>query len=399
VIADIRMRGIDGIQLCGRLHESRPEIPVLVITAFGSLDTAVAAIRAGAFDFLAKPFEIEELVFRLDRAFQHRRLSTEVKRLRAAQAGPIEEVAGESEAIGRLRDLIARMAPNDSPVLILGETGAGKERVARALHRHGRRPSGPFVALNCAALPEHLLESELFGHARGAFTDARSARTGLLVHANGGTLFLDEIAELPLALQPKLLRALQEQTVRPVGGEQEVPFDARIVAATNRDIDSAVEEGRFREDLFFRLDVLRLEVPPLRARGSDVLLLARQFLTERAARAGKPVSAISHAAAQKLLQYPWPGNVRELQNCIERAVALTQHEQILPDDLPDRIRDYGREHVVVAGDDPAELVPLEQVEQRYIARVMESVGGNKTLAAHILGLDRKTLYRKLKQAD
>ena len=399
VVTDVRMRGLDGIQLCDRLREARPDVPVLVITAFGSLDTAVAAIRAGAFDFLAKPFEIEELVFRLDRALQHRRLSEEVKRLRATQRPHVEELSGESEVMGRLRELVARVAPNDSPVLILGETGSGKERVARALHQHGLRPAGPFVALNCAALPEHLIESELFGHARGAFTDARTARTGLLVHANGGTLFLDEIGELPLALQPKLLRALQEQRVRPVGGEQEVAFDARVVAATNRDIESAVEDGRFREDLFFRLDVLRIDVPPLRARGSDVLLLAQQFLTERAARSGKPVTGISRAAAEKLLAYAWPGNVRELQNCIERGLALTQHEQLMPEDLPDRIRSYGRAHVVVASDDPAELVPLEVVEQRYVARVMESVGGNKTLAAQILGLDRKTLYRKLKQSE
>jgi DNA-binding NtrC family response regulator len=399
VVTDVRMRGIDGIQLCHQLHDRRPDIPVVVITAFGSLDTAVAAIRAGAFDFLAKPFEIEELAFRLERALQHRRLADEVKRLRAGQEAPVDELTGDSEAMRRLRDLVARMAPHDSPVLILGETGAGKERVARALHRLGRRPQGPFVALNCAALPEHLLESELFGHARGAFTDARSARAGLLVHANGGTLFLDEVGELPLSLQPKLLRALQEQRVRPVGGEQEVAFDARVIAATNRDIDAAVEEGRFREDLFFRLDVLRIDVPPLRARGSDALVLARQFLAERAARAAKPVKGLSHAAAEKLLRYPWPGNVRELQNCIERAVALTQHEQILPDDLPERIRDYGGTHVVVASDDPAELVPLEVVERRYIARVLESVGGNKTVAAHILGLDRKTLYRKLRQGD
>jgi len=399
LVTDVRMRGLDGIQLCDRLRESRPDVPVLVITAFGNLDTAVAAIRAGAFDFLPKPFEIEELAFRLERALAHRRLSKEVKRLRAAQPVQVADLIGESAPMQRLRELIARMAPNDSPVLILGETGAGKECVARALHRHGARPQGPFVALNCAALPEHLIESELFGHARGAFTDARSARPGLLVHANGGTLFLDEIGELRLPLQAKLLRALQEQRVRPVGGEHEVAFEARIIAATNRDIDSAVEEGRFREDLFFRLDVLRIEVPPLRARAGDVLLLAQQFLGERAARAGKRVAGISRGAAEKLLQYAWPGNVRELQNCIERAVALTAHEEIAPEDLPDRIRSYGREHVVVASDDPAELVPLEIVERRYIARVMESVGGNKTLAAHILGLDRKTLYRKLKQED
>jgi two-component system response regulator HydG len=298
-----------------------------------------------------------------------------------------------------LRELVARVARSDAPVLVIGETGSGKERVARALHRLGPRPEGPFVALNCAALPEHLLESELFGHARGAFTDARSARPGLLVHANGGTLFLDEIAELPLALQPKLLRALEERRVRPVGGEEEVPFEARIVAATNRDLDAAVEEGRFREDLFFRIDVLRVEVPPLRARGSDVLLLAQHHLRECAARLGKQVLGISHGAAERLLRYDWPGNVRELVNCIERAVALTDHEQILVEDLPERIRAEGRSHVIVASDDPSELVPLEIVEQRYIARVMESVGGNKTLAARILGLDRKTLYRKLRQVD
>ena len=398
VVTDVRMRGIDGIQLCERLRHNRPDVPVLVITAFGSLDTAIAAIRAGAYDFLAKPFEVEELAFRLERAIQHRRLAEEVKRLRAREPEPLDDLLGESAALRRLRELVARVARSDAPVLVVGETGSGKELVARALHRHGARPDGPFVALNCAALPEHLLESELFGHARGAFTDARTPRTGLLLHANGGMLFLDEIAELPLALQPKLLRALQERCVRPVGSEEETPFDARVVAATNRDLDAAVEEGRFREDLFFRLDVLRIEVPPLRARGSDVLLLAQHFLREAASRSGKAVIGLSHGAAEKLLQYAWPGNVRELANCIERAVALTDHEQILVEDLPERIRDYGAGHVLVASDDPSELVPLEVVEQRYVTRVMEAVGGNKTLAARILGVDRKTLYRKLRGA-
>ena len=399
VVTDVRMRGIDGIQLCERLHQNRPDVPVLVVTAFGSLDTAVAAIRAGAYDFLAKPFEVEELAFRLERAIQHRRLAEEVKRLRARELEPVDELLGESAALRQLRELVARVARSDAPVLVVGETGSGKEIVARALHQHGARPEGPFVALNCAALPEHLLESELFGHARGAFTDARTPRTGLLIHANGGTLFLDEIADLPVALQPKLLRALQERCVRPVGSEEEVPFDARVVAATNRDLDAAVEEGRFREDLFFRLDVLRIEVPPLRARGSDVLLLAQHFLRQSAARSGKGVVGLSHGAAEKLLQYAWPGNVRELLNCIERAVALTDHEQLLVEDLPERIRAYAGPHVLVASDDPSELVPLEVVEQRYVARVMEAVGGNKTLAARILGLDRKTLYRKLRRGD
>jgi len=399
VVTDVRMRGIDGIQLCERLRQNRPELPVLVVTAFGSLDTAVAAIRAGAYDFLAKPFEVEELSFRLERAIQHRRLAEEVKRLRARELAPVDELLGESVELRRLRELVARVARSDAPVLVIGETGSGKEGVARALHRHGLRPEGAFVAINCAALPEHLLESELFGHAKGAFTDARAPRTGLLIHANGGTLFLDEIADLPLALQPKLLRALQERCVRPIGSEEEVPFDARVVAATNRDLDAAVEEGRFREDLFFRLDVLRIEVPPLRARGSDVLLLAQHFLRECAARSNKAVVGLSHGAAEKLLSYAWPGNVRELMNCIERAVALTDHEQLLVEDLPERIRAYGGAHVLVASDDPSELVPLEVVEERYVARVMEAVGGNKTLAARILGLDRKTLYRKLRRGE
>jgi DNA-binding NtrC family response regulator len=399
IVTDVRMRGLSGIELCERLRRNRPDVPVLVITAFGSLDTAVAAIRAGAYDFLAKPLEIEELSFRLERAIQHRRLADEVKRLRAREPEPVEDLMGESVAMRQLRELVARVARSDAPVLVVGETGSGKERVARALHRLGPRPDGPFVAVNCAALPAHLLESELFGHARGAFTDAKSARSGLLLHANGGTLFLDEIAELPLALQPKLLRALEERRVRPVGGDADVPFDARIVSATNRDLDAAVEDGRFREDLFFRIDVLRIQLPPLRARGSDVLLLAQHFLRESASRLAKQVVGLSHGAAEKLLQYAWPGNVRELVNSIERAVALTDHEQILVEDLPERIRAETRSHVLVVSDDPSELVPLEIVEQRYIARVMEAVGGNKTLAARILGVDRKTLYRKLHQAE
>jgi two-component system response regulator HydG len=269
--------------------------------------------------------------------------------------------------------------------------------VARALHRRGRRKDGPFVAINCAALPETLLESELFGHERGAFTDARAARSGLFVQASGGTLFLDEIGEMPLALQPKLLRALQERAVRPLGGEREVPFDVRLVTATNRDLETAVHDGRFREDLFFRVNVIHVPLPPLRARGGDILLIAQRFVNEYAARSGKAVTGLSPQAAERLLAYAWPGNVRELENCIERAIALAQHDKILPDDLPEKIRDYRRSHVLVASDDPAELVPLEEVERRYILRVLEAVGGNKSQAAQVLGLGRKTLYRKLEE--
>jgi two-component system response regulator HydG len=269
--------------------------------------------------------------------------------------------------------------------------------VAKALHKRGRRGQRPWVAINCAAMPETLLESELFGHARGAFTDARTARTGLFVEADGGTLFLDEIGELPLALQPKLLRALQERVVRPVGGTEEVPFDVRLIASTNRDLETAVDQGRFREDLYFRINVIHVTLPPLRARGTDVLLLAQHFLAEFAARAGKRISGLSPSAAERMLAYSWPGNVRELRNCMERAVALTQYEQITVDDLPEKIQAYRRSHVLVASDDPAELASLEIVERRYILRVMEAVGGNKTLAAQVLGIGRKTLYRKLEE--
>jgi DNA-binding NtrC family response regulator len=397
VVTDVRMRGLSGIDLCERVALNWPGVPVVVITAFGSVDTVVAAIRAGAFDFLAKPFEVEELAFRLGRAVQHRRLRDEVRRLRESAGEPAGDdgLVGESPPVARLRDMVARFAASDAPVLVTGETGSGKELVARALHVRSARRDGPFVALNCAAVPETLLESELFGHAKGAFTDARSARAGLLVQASGGTLFLDEIGELPLALQPKLLRALQERRVRPLGAAEEVAYDARIVAATNRDLESAVEEGRFRQDLLFRLDVLRLDVPPLRARGRDVLLLAQHFTRRAAERAGRSVLGLSRGAAEKLLDYAWPGNVRELESCIERAVALARHAEIIVEDLPERVRSYRGSHVIVSGDDPAELVPLEVVERRYVARVLEAVGGNKTLAARILGLDRKTLYRKL----
>jgi two-component system response regulator HydG len=399
VVTDVRLKGASGLELCERVAADRPSVPVVVITAFGSLETAVEAIRAGAHDFLAKPFEIEELAFRIHKALQHRRLSEEVKRLRedARQNEPDGELLGESGEMRALRDLIGRVAQSDASVLITGETGCGKELVARAIHRHGPRKSGPFVAVNCAALPETLLESELFGHVRGAFTDAREAREGLIAHARGGTLFLDEIADMPASLQPKLLRALQDRCVRPLGASAEVPIDIRIVAATHQDLDAAIEEGRFREDLLFRIDVLRVEVPPLRARGNDVLLLAQEFIRALAKRTGKPVLGLSRGAAEKLLAYSWPGNVRELQNCIERAIALTRHEEILIEDLPARIGEHTRRDVLVVGDDPSELAPLAAVEERYIARVLESTGGNKARAARILGLDRKTLYRKLER--
>jgi two-component system, NtrC family, response regulator AtoC len=397
VATDLHMQSMSGLDVCARIVQSRPDIPVVVITAFGSLETAVAAIRAGAYDFITKPFDIDVLQIALSRAVQHRALRGEVKRLReaVAQADRFQAVLGESPAMRQLSDLLRRVAASDATVLVTGESGSGKEVAARAIHQESRRRSGPFVALSCAAVPEALLESELFGHKKGAFTDAREARAGLLHQAEGGTLLLDEIGDMPISLQPKLLRALEQRTARPVGGETEMPFDARIIAATNRDLEEAVEEKRFREDLFYRLNVIQVQVPPLRARGNDVLLLAQRFLEGFAAHAKKAVRGISAPAAEKLLAYSWPGNVRELRNCMERAVALTRFEELLVEDLPDKLRAYRPSHVVVAAEDPTELAPLEEVERRYIQRVLESVQGNRTLAAKILGVDRTTLYRKL----
>jgi len=398
-VADLNMPGMSGLELCERIVASRPDVPVIVITAFGSIQTAIAAIRSGAYDFVTKPLEVDALGLALERAIQHRRLSDEVRRLRQAveETRRFGALLGTSPAMRRMYELLDRIADSNASVLITGETGTGKELVARALHERGRRKAGPFVAVDCASLPEPLLESELFGHVRGAFTDAHAARRGLFVQANGGALFLDEIGDLPLALQAKLLRALQTRCVRPVGANEEVPFDVNLIAATNRDLESAVEEGRFREDLYFRINVIHVEMPPLRARGGDVLLLAQHFVDRYAAQAGKRVTGLSPDAAERLLAYVWPGNVRELENCIERAIALTRHETIGLDDLPEKIRGFQRSHVLVAGDDPSELAPLEEVERRYVLRVMEAVGGSKTLAARVLGIGRKTLYRKLEQ--
>jgi two-component system response regulator HydG len=399
VLTDVQMRGLDGLALCERIVANRPDVPVVVITAFGSLETAVAAIRAGAYDFITKPVKMDALALALARAVQHRSLREEVKRLRrlVAESDRFDELLGDSAAMRGVRALLERIADSDASVLITGESGTGKEVVARALHRQSRRAQQPFVAVNCAAMPEALLESELFGHVRGAFTDARVPRRGLFLEANGGTLLLDEIGDLPLALQPKLLRALQERAVRPVGGDREVAVDVRLLAATNRDLESAMDEGRFRDDLYFRINVIHVALPPLRGRGSDVLLLAQHFLADCAARAAKHVTGLSPAAAERLLAYTWPGNVRELQNCMERAVALARFEQVMVDDLPEKIRAYRTSHILVAADDPSELAPLEEVERRYILRVLDAVGGNKTLAAQTLGIGRKTLYRKLEE--
>src|SRR5664280_862461 len=279
-------------------------------------------------------------------------------------------------------------------VVITGESGTGKELVARALHERSTRKSGPFVAINCAAVPEQLLESELFGHAKGTFTDAKAARAGLFKQASGVTLFLDEIGELPIGLQPKLLRALQERSVRPLGGQRELSFDVRLVAATNRDLSLAMEEGRFREDFYFRINVIEIALPPLPARGNDILLLAQHFIYSFAGRAKREVIGMTPEAAAQLIQYGWPGNVRELANVMERAVALTNQDHVSPADFPDRVARQSRINPQV-NEDPSQFVTLEALGKSYVLRVLESVGGSRTETARILGLDRTTLWRRL----
>jgi DNA-binding NtrC family response regulator len=397
VLTDLQMPGTDGIALCEKIVANRSDVPVVVVTAFGSMETAVAALRAGAHDFITKPFEMDILALTLERAINHHFLKDEVKRLTEAveRTRWYEELLGESTPMQSLYDLIDRIADSEACVLIRGESGTGKELAAKALHKRSRRATGPFVAVNCAALPEPLLESELFGHTRGAFTDAKGERKGLFLQADGGTLFLDEMGAFPLTLQPKLLRALEERFIRPVGSDKEVSFDVRLIAGTNRDLESAIEEGHFREDLFFRINVIQVEMPPLRSCGSDILLLAQHFLEQFAARSNKQIVGVSDMVAKKLLGYAWPGNVRELRNAIEHAVVLTRHEKITVEDLPKKVRAYHSSHVLVGSNNPSELLSMEEVERRYIQHVVQAVGGNRTLAARILGLDRKTLYRKL----
>lgn len=399
VLTDLNMPGINGLELCERIVLNRSDVPVIVMTAFGSMETAVAAIRVGAYDFVTKPIEMEMLALTLQRAVRHRELQEKVRVLSDAvsHSKRFDDMIGESAPMQELYDQLSRVADSEASVLVVGESGTGKELVAHSIHKRSRRADLPFVAVNCAALPENLLESELFGHQKGAFTDAQSNRKGLFLQAAGGTLFLDEVGEIPLNIQPKLLRALEDGRIRPVGGDREVEFDARVITATNRDLESDVEEERFREDLFFRINVIQLQLPPLRSRGTDVLLLAQFLIEHFAERSQKEIIGISEAAAQKLLAYNWPGNVRELRNVIERAVALTQYDKLAVEDLPEKIRDFSSSHVLISGHDPSELVAMEEVERRYILHVVQAVNGNKTMASKILGLDRKTLWRKLQQ--
>jgi two-component system response regulator HydG len=400
VLTDLGMTEMDGLEVCQQVAAKDPSLPVIVITGMGSMDSAIRAMRAGAYDYITKPVEPRLLAVSVARAIQHRRAHAELKRLRDAidrAAIPPGGIIGSSRPMQKVHDIVARVAASDAAVLIQGETGVGKELIARRIHDASNAKDGPFVAINCAAVAPTLLESELFGHARGAFTDAKSDRVGLFVRANGGTLFLDEIGDLPAEIQPKLLRALQERKVRPVGSNAEVPFDARLVTATNRDLDVEVHEKRFREDLYYRIHVVRIDVPSLRERDSDVILLAHHFLAQNALRSGKRPIDLSPEVAQKLMEYRWPGNVRELENCIARALAFARFDRLTLDDLPEKVRSYQSDRFVVSANDTMEVVTLAELDRRYILRVLTLFDGNKSRTAQVLGIDRRTLYRRVEK--
>lgn len=402
VLSDINLPDANGLDLCKEIVANMPDIPVVVMTAFGNMDTAISAIRSGAYDFVVKPLDIDILALSLERAVRYRKLSATVKKLSAeAKSRPkqFDSLMGESSAMEKLFSQLSRIADSEASLLITGESGSGKELTAKAVHANSRRRDNRLITINCAAMPSQLLESELFGHKKGAFTDAQQSKQGLFLAANGGTLFLDEVGEMPLDLQPKLLRALEERCVRPLGGENETPFDVRIIAATNRDLESAVEDGLFREDLFYRLNVIKVELPPLRSRGADILMLAKTFVKFFAERQDKKVIGISDAASAKLLHYDWPGNVRELRNAIEHCVALTSFDNIVPDDLPEKVRVYRSDCISLGEQDPLALISMEEMERRYIMHVLKMADGNRTLAARILKVDRKTLYRKLQRYE
>jgi two-component system response regulator HydG len=450
VIADVRMPGMSGIEFCKRLTGDWPEVPVLLMTAFGDVDMAVDALRAGAFDFIPKPLSFEHLTAVLEQAVTRQTVSPTMVRLEdpAMPAGSCDGLVGDSEALRGVIERIARVAPTQATVLITGESGTGKELVARAVHNGSPRRDRPFVALSCAAMPQGLLEAELFGYRRGAFTGAVQSRDGLFQRAEGGTLFLDEIGDLPLPLQPKLLRVLEERRVRPLGSSQEVALDVRIVAATNRDLEHAVRLGQFREDLLFRLNVHHIHLPPLRDRGDDVVELTQYFLsrgirvqdptsvagvrdpfeddgadgdgfveppppqaTSEAREAPAPAQVLDEASAarssapfpsgiqyrltpeaEKLIRsYRWPGNVRELENALSAAMALAKDGLIGVRELPARLESATR----ASAPPPVEPVSLEEMERRHIEIVLRATGRNKALAARKLGIDRATLYRKL----
>ena len=395
LLTDLKMPGLDGLELMRRAREGDPEIAAVVMTAYGAIDTAVAAMRQGAADYLTKPINVDELLIVMDRVLERQRLQREsgILRERLSERHRIHNIVGSCAAMQRVLETVVQVAPSRASVLITGESGTGKELIAAAIHQHSPRSEGPFVKLHCAALADSLLESELFGHERGAFTGAAGRRDGRFHQADGGTLFLDEIGEIPASTQIKLLRFLQEREFERVGGNQTIKVDVRIVTATNRDLAQLVREGKFREDLYYRLNVVSIEVPPLRARASDIPLLASHFLRKYAAENGKTILGFSPDALDRIMHHDWPGNVRELENAVERAVVVCRSDEIRIEDLAPSIStgtaDSGRNQMPqVPG------ATLADLEKYAILKTLEHTGGSTSRAAQMLGISpRKIQYR------
>ena len=394
IITDLKVPQLGGMELLKRIHANFPQIAAVVLTQYGTIETAIEATRLGAVDYVTKPFHVEELRTKMERLVhsldldQENRVLREQLRTRPGFGGLI----GVSPKIQRVYRLIEKVSQHNCPVLILGESGTGKELVARSIHFSGARQKKPFVPVDCSGLVPTLIESELFGYVKGAFTGAQHARTGLLESANGGTVFLDEIGDLPVDLQAKLLRVLQEREIRPVGSTERVHVDVRVIAATHRDLEAAVRAGSFRQDLYFRLNVVQFKLPPLRERKSDIPLLVSYFL-EKFSDPQQPVRTIAEDAVRRLMGYDWPGNVRELENAIERAVALGSGPILHVGDLPSSLQHSADDRIP----DTDELVPLEELERRAIYRALRETTGDKLAAARLLGIGKTTLYRKLKQ--
>jgi len=400
VLTDLRMKGMLGTALLSEIKHRYPDTGVILMTAFGTVETAIEAMKGGAMDYLIKPVKTDDVLRTAGRAAREVQLRREVTHLRREvyKEYSFHQILGKSRPMQEVFELIRRVADSPSNLLITGESGTGKELVAKAIHYNSDRRDRPFVAVNSAAIPEQLLESELFGHMRGAFTDAKADRPGLFEEAQKGTLFLDEISELPLMLQAKLLRAIQEREIRRVGSTKSIPVDVRIIAATNLNLADEVKAKHFREDLYYRLNVIEIRLPPLRDRRDDIPLLVETFLHKCAKANRKPLQGVSESSLALLIDYSWPGNVRELENIIERAVTLARGEKIMPEDLPATVQGSRGDRRVL--DDAAErTLPLQEVEWEYIKKILEKTGGNKYQAAQALGIDRKTLYRKLAEME
>ncbi len=394
VLMDVKMARMSGLEAFARISEMKPALPVIIMTAFSSVDDAVDLIKQGAHDYLTKPLDFDRLKLTLKRALDHHRVE-ERKREPRSEPGRLDTpIIGTSSQMAELLEMISYVAPTEATVLITGESGTGKELVAETLHRNSDRKDKPFIKVNCAALAENLLESELFGHEKGAFTGADRRREGTFVQADGGTLFLDEIGETSTAMQVKLLRVLQEGELQRVGGEKTISVDVRIIAATNRDLEQEVSQGRFREDLYYRLNVVTLEVPPLRERLGDIELLAEHFITRFAEKNRRTVESVSKECKQHLSGYPWPGNVRELENAIERGVILMRGNHLTEKSLPLAVQKHFQNS---AENDQTRPSTLQEAEKELIRQTLKETGGNKSEAARRLGITRKTLQNKLQK--